>query len=209
VRGLDAIRAARCDVLATSGTLTALGLDSSGAHALIPFAETGIGDLTVVALPTSHDAAQPCGYSIADATTRITVLTDLGAVDDHIPQWLAESDLVVIESNHDVHMLRSGPYPPHLKRRVQSRLGHLSNADCAASLAAAFSGSVRGRTVWLAHLSATNNRPDLAVRTVRSALVAGREAHEVVALPRRDSGPVWDASVPRPAIPSQLSLFGH
>jgi phosphoribosyl 1,2-cyclic phosphodiesterase len=165
-----------------------------------------IGSLLVQALPTSHDAAEPCGFSISDGDTRVTIMTDLGVTDDACLEIIATSQLILIEANHDVQMLKSGPYPAHLKRRVLSAKGHLSNADCGAFLARALRDATAGRTIWLGHLSATNNRPELAVRTVKSALAEARVPHPVVALPRREAGPVWS---PRHAQPTaQLSLFG-
>jgi phosphoribosyl 1,2-cyclic phosphodiesterase len=135
----------------------------------------------------------------------MTLLTDLGETDDRAIPFIAASDLIVIEANHDLHMLNSGPYPPHLKVRVQSSRGHLSNADCGTFLARAIGGG-ETRTVWLAHLSATNNRPTLAVQTVRQALSGSKVSHAVLALPRRESGPIWTPQF-REA-PEQLSLLG-
>src|SRR6185312_8745982 len=76
---------------------------------------------------------------------------------------------------------------------VLSATGHLSNRDCGQLLQRALAGSDRRRTIWLAHLSATNNRPDLARATVAAAFGSDAHLHEIVALPRRDPGPIWSS----------------
>lgn len=206
VRGLATVRSAQVPIYATEGTSIALAL---GDHArrTISFDEPiSIGALTIRAIPTSHDAAQPCGYSVSNGSTRVTVLTDLGETDDACGDLIEQSELVVIEANHDVQMLRSGPYPDHLKRRVLSGRGHLSNDDCGAFLRRCFARNSPAKTVWLAHLSATNNRPSTAVRAVERQLAATCSAHQVVALPRRECGPGWH---PTSAVTGfkQLGLF--
>lgn len=204
VRGLPGIKGGS-PIFATEGTARALGL-SLGRCRLLSFHEpVDVGGLTVTALRTSHDAAEPCGFSITDGKTRISILTDLGETDDACIEVIADSKLIVIEANHDVQMLRSGPYPDYLKRRVLSARGHLSNADCGAFLSRCLGSSLSIRTIWLAHLSAVNNRPNVAVRTVERALVGCRLKHQVVALPRREPGPVWHPGVT--ANVGQLSLF--
>jgi phosphoribosyl 1,2-cyclic phosphodiesterase len=96
----------------------------------------------------------------------VTILTDLGRPSPAAIEAIAESDLVVLEANHDEALLRRGPYPVHLQRRILSDTGHLSNTDCAELLASALRGPRRLPSVWLAHLSQTNNRPQLARQTV-------------------------------------------
>lgn len=205
VRGLDAALDAGCPVHATRGTAGALELSSDRFRGHDQRASFTIAGLTILSFATSHDAAEPCGYSITDGETRVTVVTDLGETCETSAELIAESQLIVIEANHDVSMLRSGPYPQHLKRRVLSSHGHLSNADCGAFLSRCLASSKESRTIWLAHLSATNNRPELAVRTVQDALAPGLHAHDVIALPRRQASPVWEAG--QPVYPAQLALF--
>jgi phosphoribosyl 1,2-cyclic phosphodiesterase len=204
VRGLASLLANRRTVHSTGGTARALGLQHEHWCGIERGSSIEIGDLIVTAIATSHDAAEPCGYSFASSTTRATLLTDLGETDDASLELIGSSDLIVIEANHDLHMLKSGPYPLHLKRRVQSTSGHLSNDDCGAFLARALVGAVRPRTIWLAHLSATNNRPEVAVRTVKAAFGSGCR-HAIIALPRRDPGPVWSPGAM--AVTEQLALF--
>lgn len=205
VRGLAAIRSAGRALFATAGTALALGLPHEQCRRVSSGGSIDVADLSVSTFATSHDAAESCGYSITDGTTRVSVLTDLGEVHESCAEFVAGSDLIVIEANHDIPMLRSGPYPEHLKRRVLSGRGHLSNADCGAFLSRCLSSTREPRTIWLAHLSATNNRPVLAVRTVERALANHRHRHRVVALPRREAGPLWQ---PGPWVGvAQLAMF--
>jgi phosphoribosyl 1,2-cyclic phosphodiesterase len=205
VRGLTGVRLAGCPLYATEGTATALGLSHDRCRRLRFEEPVEISGLTVSTLETSHDAAQPCGFSITDGETRISLLTDLGQTDDACLESIADSQLIVIEANHDVHMLRSGPYPEYLKRRVLSARGHLSNADCGTFLARCVGDSSSTRTIWLAHLSATNNRPAVAVRAVERALMGSRMRHQIVALPRGETGPVWHPAVSTSV--AQLGMF--
>lgn len=205
VRGLVAVRGAGLPIVSTAGTANVLGLQGEQSRQYACGDAFEIGGLQVTTFDTSHDAAESCGYSISDGRSRVTVLTDLGVAAESSEQYVANAELIVIESNHDVPMLRSGPYPEHLKRRVLSAKGHLSNADCGAFLSRCLASAPRPRTIWLAHLSATNNRPALAVRTVESALAGLRHRHSVVALPRRDPGPVWQPGAATGI--TQLGLF--
>jgi len=150
-----------------------------------------IGDVTVTPIGVSHDAAEPCGFHLRGATAAVTVVTDLGCPNDAIAEFVAASDLIVLEANHDEQMLRLGPYPVYLKRRVLSDLGHLSNADCSELLARALHRGGPSRSIWLAHLSQTNNRPRLAERAVAQRLAETGTAHAVVALPRHGHELVW------------------
>ena len=155
--------------------------------ALIPhpplFTET-VGALTFSSFRTSHDSAESVGYRIAvkgeNATRYLGYATDLGVVTPDVEQGLYGCEGVVLECNHDEEMLMTGPYPYDLKRRVASRRGHLSNADCAVfSTRLAANGMKR---LLLAHLSETNNLPDLALCEVRAAL-AGTGVHIAAASP--------------------------
>jgi phosphoribosyl 1,2-cyclic phosphodiesterase len=118
---------------------------------------------------------------------------------------VAAADLVVLEANHDEHLLRRGPYPPHLQRRILSDAGHLSNDACAGILQIALSPSHRLPTVWLAHLSETNNRPGLAKQTVERRLGQIGIRLDLRAMPRRDVGPCWTPKTRRAGV-AQLPL---
>lgn len=127
-----------------------------------------IGDLAVSDFPISHDAVNPCGYVVTDGRKKISVATDTGIVTDTIRSAVLGSDAVILEANHDEHMLDAGPYPFVLKQRIKSEKGHLSN-DEAAELAAEL---VRNGTknIMLGHLSNQNNYPQLAYETVNAKL---------------------------------------
>ena len=129
-----------------------------------------VGPFQLTSFPVSHDGAEVCGYLIEADERRVAVFTDLGVAQPHLHEPLALAELVVIEANHDEQLLWRGPYPWPLKRRVASDLGHLSNEACAALLCAVLPS--QGREVWLAHLSRTNNRHQIAKGTVVNTLFA-------------------------------------
>ena len=95
-------------------------------------------------------------------------ITDVGEITDEIKPFIRDANYLVIESNHDEEMLSGGPYPAHLKRRIASNTGHLSNSDCGKALAE--NATQKLRHVWLCHLSEENNHPELARKTVDSVL---------------------------------------
>jgi phosphoribosyl 1,2-cyclic phosphodiesterase len=205
VRALPRVVASQIPIVATAGTARATRLPIAGWTHIRGRTSMPLRSLEVTALSVSHDAAEPCGYHIRCQSHAITVLTDLGIGHPSLHDYLAESDLIVLEANHDEAMLRSGPYPAHLKRRVLSTSGHLSNEDCGSLLTSALPVNGRARTVWLAHLSTTNNRPGLAEAAVRTALRAhGRDDH-VVALPRYSHEVAWHSVDAEPA-PAQLRM---
>jgi len=131
-----------------------------------------IGDLEVLPLPISHHAAEPNAFSFRFDGKRCLVATDVGRVTSHLQAEIDRSDLVMLEANHDVDMLRNGRYPQFLKTLILGEKGHLSNEDCAIALK---EGAERDRNVFLAHLSRNNNRPDIARETVASALGCWRD----------------------------------
>lgn len=143
--------------------------------ALVPhpplYCET-VGALTFTSFRTSHDSAESVGFriTVADGDTPHTIgyATDLGVVTPAVEEALLGCEAVVLECNHDTEMLMTGPYPYDLKRRVASRQGHLSNIDCAAFSVRLAAGGMK--RLLLAHLSETNNLPDLALGEVRAAL---------------------------------------
>jgi phosphoribosyl 1,2-cyclic phosphodiesterase len=117
-----------------------------------------------------HDAADPVAFTIEKQGVKIAVVMDLGYVSNLVAQRLKGCDGIVLESNHDINMLRVGPYPWALKQRVMSRLGHLSNDAVADYLTDDFDG--QARYVILGHLSKNNNLPELALLSARRALEA-------------------------------------
>jgi len=125
-----------------------------------------LGSLKVTSVPTLHDSDSSTGFLIESGDKTLGYLTDLGAVTEDNFLMMRQADFLVMEANHDRDMLWNGPYPPHLKARVDSRVGHLSNADSAEFIAMLMAmGKLKG--VMLAHLSEKNNDPALALKTVR------------------------------------------
>ena len=119
-----------------------------------------VGDITVGSFTIPHDAADPVGFVFEVEGVRIGLATDLGYIPSNVQQRLKRCDVLMIESNHDLEMLRDGPYPWSVKQRVMSRVGHLSNEAAAGFLEKNYDGEAT--YVVLAHLSESNNLPELA-----------------------------------------------
>lgn len=135
----------------------------------IPVGESVVlKNFTLTAFPTVHDTPGSVGYVLSGKDARFGFCTDTGCVTGEMLDALAGCDAAVIEANHDIDMLRGGRYPIHLKRRILSERGHLSNEDCAQLACALAKTGVQ--TFVLGHLSRENNRPALAERAVREAL---------------------------------------
>ncbi len=130
-----------------------------------------IGDIAITPFTIPHDAADPCGFVLESEGMRIGLATDLGYVPTNVKQALKRCDIVMLESNHDLEMLRDGPYPWSVKQRVMSRVGHLSNDAASEFLQKEYDGGAA--YVILAHLSESNNLPSLARIAAENAL-AGR-----------------------------------
>ncbi|HUZ05321.1 MAG TPA: MBL fold metallo-hydrolase [Acidobacteriaceae bacterium] len=133
----------------------------------VPFV---VGDITVTPFTIPHDAADPVGFVLEAEGLRIVVATDLGYMPPNVRMQLQRTDLLVLESNHDVEMLRDGPYPWAVKQRVLSRVGHLSNDAASEFLANEYDGNAQW--IVLAHLSESNNLPELARLSAERALGA-------------------------------------
>jgi len=129
-------------------------------------------DIVVEAFDIPHDAAQPVGYSVYLEDKKISVATDLGSVTDNIREKLFGADIVLLESNHDLEMLKNGRYPAVLKRRIMGDRGHLSNIGAGELIAEIISD--RLKHVFLGHLSAENNLPIVAMETVMTILGKNR-----------------------------------
>lgn len=194
VRSIDSIaRRTASPIVTTRGTYEAIRSER-------PFSQRSAGErlaesgIEIEFVSVSHDAAEPCGFVVDDGRLRVAIFTDLGYASEPVIQAMRDADVIVLESNYDRRMLRSGPYPARLKRRIESPTGHLSNDDCATALVAA--ATERTRAIWLAHLSDKNNTSDVALASAREAIslaglatpvgVLGRyERTEVTALPAR------------------------
>ena len=162
-------------VFATPGTLRALermgALTAKMRASPMPVGGVEANGLLVRAFATSHDAAEPCGYTCqAGESEKYAVATDTGTLTEKVKAALRGCDTVMLEANHEVTMLQNGPYPYFLKRRILSDMGHLSNAACADFLPGLLStGAAR---FFLAHLSRENNTPQLAYASAKSAFDA-------------------------------------
>ena len=165
---------------ATQGTIRERGLDTTRVIAGNSFV---VGALTVHPVLLPHDAVETVGYVLEEGTTRVGILTDCGHDDPTVAAAYAGCDVLVLETNHDVTLLKFGPYPPSLKRRVSGRLGHLSNDQAASLLRMICQQGPPPKVVIAAHLSSANNRPALA----KSALdrVLGRGGRVVLATQSR------------------------
>lgn len=145
---------------------------------------TEIADLRIERYECSHDAAACYGYRFSDGTNSVATVTDTGCVTTGLVDFLAPCDRIQLESNHDVDMLKSGPYPYPLKRRILSDFGHLSNDQATQVLSDLVGSNVK--SVILAHLSEHNNTAELAFNNVVNmyadkGLVEGRDISVYVA----------------------------
>jgi phosphoribosyl 1,2-cyclic phosphodiesterase len=127
-----------------------------------------IGDIAVSPFTIPHDATDPVGFVFEAEGVRMALATDLGYVPPNVKAQLRKLDLLMLESNHDLEMLRDGPYPWQVKQRVLSRVGHLSNDAAAEFLEAGYDG--QATYVILGHLSESNNLPELAIVAAERAL---------------------------------------
>jgi phosphoribosyl 1,2-cyclic phosphodiesterase len=127
-----------------------------------------IGDISVLPFTIPHDCLDPVGYAFRAEGLKAAVATDIGCITANIVEQLRGCNLLMIESNHDLEMLRSGPYPWMVKQRVLSRLGHLSNESLAEFFSTQYDGAAT--YVVLAHLSEQNNHPEIARRMAEAAL---------------------------------------
>jgi phosphoribosyl 1,2-cyclic phosphodiesterase len=157
----------------TAGTLRALKAEEyelNGSQLVpvpagVPFT---VGDIEVTPFSVPHDAAEPVAFTMNCGGAKITQLTDIGYMPEHVAKYLRESDVLILESNHDLEMLRVGPYPWTLKQRLMGRYGHLSNAAVGRYIREQFDG--QAQHVVLAHLSSKNNHPAIAKHEAARAL---------------------------------------
>ena len=154
-----------------------------------------VGDIEITSFPISHDAIAPCGYLLKAGGCRICIVTDSGEVTPAMLDMMQHADLLILESNHDRDRLIRGPYPQHLKKRILSPTGHLSNEQAANAVIRTWRPD-GVRWLWLAHVSKTNNTPSLALNSMRNYLQAANanlsQIHISVSPP--DMGSVWDST---------------
>jgi phosphoribosyl 1,2-cyclic phosphodiesterase len=129
-----------------------------------------IGDLEITPFTIPHDAADPCGFVFASEGVRMALATDLGYMPPNVKAALKRIDVLLLESNHDLEMLKDGPYPWSVKQRVLSRVGHLSNLATAEFLERDYDGTAS--YIVLGHLSESNNAPELARLSAEQALTS-------------------------------------
>ena len=150
-------------IYATNGTHTKSDfgkLDDSLIHKISPDVTYDISGIGITPFAIPHDASEPCGFILTDGHKKFATATDIGIMTDAILSRISGCDSVLLESNHDIDMLRFGEYPYALKQRILSDVGHLSNK---AAAAAAFELVKRGtKHLMLGHLSDKNNLPDIA-----------------------------------------------
>ncbi len=146
-----------------------------------------VGDIEVLPFTIPHDATDPVGFTFITEGAKVGYVTDLGYLPASVRQHLRGCDGLVIESNHDLEMLRVGPYPWMVKQRVMSRVGHLSNEALAEFLATDYDGGAA--FLILAHLSEQNNHPDIARMAAERALNQRRNLwHNRILLATQDEG---------------------
>jgi len=189
VSGLDVFcrrHATDSSVHMTAGTVREIRPDarwSDRVGAVAVGDDVRVGSLVVRAFRTAHDAAQPVGYVIENAAgVRFGLATDTGHVTAEALEALAGCNALAIETNHDLEMLRTGPYPYFLQRRIASDTGHLSNVDAATTVnQLAHDGLTRLIAV---HVSRTNNTAELADSALRTCAERLGLAAAVCALPQ-------------------------
>ncbi len=191
IRALPAVHRHGIPVLSTEGTARASGV-SSLLHTSVDHTQSfTVKGATISSIRTSHDAADPCGYRLDLPGAKICVLTDTGELRSHFVEQLSGSDLIVLEANHDEQMLKNGPYPAYLKRRVASRTGHLSNRDAGELIREVLRLNQNAPEFWLGHLSTTNNRPRLALETVRDVVGPNAKSAEISVMTRGSEMQLW------------------
>ena len=189
-------------VFCNAATLEGTGLEARRMQTVL--FRTGdrlqVGDLQIQSFPLSHDAADPVGYSVEKDGAKISIVTDTGTVTEAVRGAMRNANVLVLESNHDESVLRMGRYPWFLKQRILSDFGHLSNEAAASALAEVLLeeqalGELSERTVLLAHLSAENNFPEMALMTMQNILEANGFSINrdiwIETLPRSGRSPVF------------------
>ena len=159
-----------------------------------------VGDVSVACFAISHDAAQPQGYSFLwrAGETQCTYVTDTGFVTPDVREAVRGSDVLVLEANHDVEMLKNGSYPYELKQRILGTRGHLSNLTAGQFL---LQLEKMPKHIFLAHLSEQNNLPKLALDTVKNVLDSKKRLQETRLLVANQHQPVADFLTGQPALP--------
>lgn len=182
-------------IWATGGTWTELGdlsaeVGSERCFTLTAGKVVYFGGVAAEPVAVSHDAREPVMFCFHHGGTKLVLATDLGFVGDRLRGAIADADAYILESNHDVGMLRAGAYPWHLKRRILGDKGHLSNEAAGETLAEVIGN--RTTRVVLAHLSEENNAPEVAKAAVQAILMQEDLGHlPIEVAPRHESTPLY------------------
>ena len=178
VRGVDVLaKRHRLPVWATAGTWSAMTARSTGGGELSSGRVVAFGSLRVTPVATSHDAREPVALLIEDGRRRLGLCTDTGTFTSLLEHRLAGCELLLLEANHDVDLLRAGPYPWPLKQRILSRLGHLGNHQSAEAVDRLRSPALQA-VVGL-HLSAENNQPEMVLEALHDGVGGAAPVHVV------------------------------
>ncbi len=151
-------------VFCNQNTFNASNLGKVAHNPITMMNTVNVAGMNIIALPTSHDAVEPCAYMFDADGTKVLIATDTGKITYPIEHALEEANIAIIESNYDKKMLDYGPYPPSLKRLIDSDIGHMSNLECARAVKRTMHNN--GRKIFLGHLSRHNNTPDVAKDTI-------------------------------------------
>jgi len=176
VRGLAAlVRKVNVPVYATAGTWSHIARlwraeENVTARVLQAGSALTLGEFAFEPFALSHDAEEPVGFCIYAGNEKLVLATDLGYASAKVKEATRGANAYILETNHDVDLLRAGSYPWHLKRRILGDKGHLSNAHSAEYLLDVLTENTQ--TVYLAHLSRENNRPELAHDVIARALIS-------------------------------------
>lgn len=200
IQGLGVVeRTKPIPIYATYGTINGIINSSLGKmpEDIFRVVDTGslfqVNSLKIMAVATSHDANEPCAYRITDGIRDFGLLTDLGTYDEDIVDSFAGVDCLVLEANHDIRMLETGPYPYYLKQRILSDHGHLSNEISGRLLCRLLNDNLS--TVILGHLSKENNYPDLALEAVKAEIAMSQKLYSptdinIMVAPREEHGDI-------------------
>ena len=194
-------------IYATPGTARARALRRTPVLTFEPGMTVDFPRMTIEATATSHDANESVGFVVTGRSTgaRAGLFYDLGCVTRAVATACERLDILVLESNHDDEMLRYGPYPPFLQKRIASRVGHLSNREAARFARASLTRDIKH--LVLAHLSENCNTPDVALDGMRAA-VGGTRFRGTITAAQQDTvmGPFLPGAK-RVEAPTQYSLF--
>ncbi len=193
IRGVPILsRRGSIPVYANPATYGAAGSKLNKLHQYREF-ETGkafyFQELAIHPFSVSHDTSDPVGFVVTDGRHSIGYCTDTGKVTRLMQHRLAGCDGLILESNHDPQLLKNGPYPPYLKQRVQSKSGHLANHEAAAFLKDLLHDALRH--VVLAHISETNNQPQLAYEETMRVLSTNNHSLNVQVAPQDRPTPLF------------------